>query len=176
MTEQLPGVNVHIHEGRVTGTFDLPPAEMQQVSYGGRVVLVLVADVARLAVADTKDGDTKASWTLKAVDAGIVRDPAMKDHLSRVLYLDGVEPVERMFEETPPSGARLVGEYDEEGAFLGFSRADEDESDDDGGEPVDSELPNHATNHSPRTLTGPTQTPVQTGTSDPMLQKFLQEA
>lgn len=175
MTEQLPGVKVHIHEGRVTGTFDLPPAEMEQVSYGGRVVLVLVADVSRLAVADTKDGDTKASWTLKAVDAGIVRDPGMKDHLANVLYLDGLEASERLYEEGPPTGAKMVGEYDDEGAFMGFRR-EEDEEDQDGSTDlsVDAPLPNSATYPPQSSGTEVSQTGV--GRSDKMLERFLQEA
>lgn len=166
MTQELPGVNVHMHEGRVTGTFELPPAEMQQVSYGGRVVLVLVADVSRLVVLDTKDGETKASWTMKAVDAGIVRDESMKDHLAKVLYLDGLDSPEPRFEEGPPTGTTLVGHWDEEGAFLGLEVQDPQ---DDGDEPVDNFDP--GPQYTPEVV----RTPTGVGTRDPHLARFLEE-
>jgi hypothetical protein len=121
--EQLPGLNVHINEGRVSGTFELPPADMQHIRYQGRVVLVLVADADAISIKDTKDGDTKASWTFKGVDAAIVRDQGMVDHLARTLHLDGLEELEEM----EPVGTRLkkpgmIGLYGDEGEFLGFER------------------------------------------------------
>lgn len=85
--EQLPGLKVHINDGRIAGTFDLPPADMEQISYGGRVMLVLIADTTNIKVGDTKEGDTKATWTFTVADSGIVRDPEMQQHLADVLFL-----------------------------------------------------------------------------------------
>lgn len=166
MSEQLPGVNIHVHEGRVTGNFELPPAEMQQVSYGGRVVLVLVADVSKVNIADTREGDTKASWTFKAVDAGVVRDPSMKDHLANVLYLDGLEPTLPLGEQEIP-GPTMVGVYDDEGAFLGFTQGDEPTS-----ENSVEESENETLRVVPETRVGVGATVNQ---RDPVLAQFLQE-
>ena len=120
--EQLPGLTVHINEGRLLGTFDLPPADMQHIRYHGRQVIVIVADAEKVAVADTKDGDTKASWTFKAVDAAIVRDQGMVDHLANVLYLNGLEELDapRPIGTIPVTLPAKVGIYSDEGQFLGF--------------------------------------------------------
>lgn len=88
MTDQLPGITVHLHEGRLNGIFELPAADMPYISYQGRVMLVLLADAVKCNIADTKDGDTKASWVFKACDAAVVREESMREHLSKTLYLD----------------------------------------------------------------------------------------
>lgn len=121
MNEQLPGLQVHINEGRVTGTFELPPADMQHIRYQGRVVLVLVADVMSISVKDTKEGDTKASWTFKGVDAAIVRDEGTRNRLAQSLYLDGLDNLDpdelqigQQLSMTVESEPALAEEEDEE--------------------------------------------------------------
>lgn len=128
MTDQLPGVSVHVNEGRLNGIFELPPADMPYISYQGRVMLVLLADAVKVTIGDTKDGETKASWVFKAVDAAVVREDNMRDHLANALYLDEDIPTPN-FVDVPliPEGKQLEGVYDEEGAFLGFETEDEDD-------------------------------------------------
>lgn len=125
--EQLPGVMPFLHEGKISGGFDLTGPDMQQVQYNGRVVLVVVADVIKLDVHDVK-GDTTAFWSFKGVDAGIIRDESMKLHLGRTLHLDGIEP-SGVLVDVPTPGPTLVGQYDDEGAFLGFVDPDTGEVD-----------------------------------------------
>lgn len=88
MTDQLPGISIHLHEARINGVFELPAGDMPYISYQGRVMLVLLADAVKCNISDTKDGDTKASWIFKASDAAIVREKGMQEHLSKTLYLD----------------------------------------------------------------------------------------
>lgn len=129
MTDQLPGVSVHVHEGRLNGIFEMPPADMPYISYQGRVMLVLLADAVKVTIGDTKDGDTKASWVFKAVDAAVVRDDTMRDHLASTLYLaDEEDTPTRHFVDVPvvPDGPQHVGVYGEEGEFLGFESVDRD--------------------------------------------------
>lgn len=190
--EQLPGLNVHINEGRVTGTFELPPADMQHIRYQGRVVLVLVADAMAISVKDTKDGDTKASWTFKGVDAAIVSDPNMVDHLGRTLYLDGLSDLDAPVPVSPGKG--MVGVYSDEGQFLGFQEPDEPRADPETGEipnyydrdeqgtgedgveaaPLEAEEPNESgTDEDDRVFRVTTNRPIQNG--DPLLERFLND-
>ncbi len=101
MTDQLP--TIHIHEARLNGVFDLPPADMPYITYQGRTMLVLLADAIKISIGDTKEGDTKASWVFKAVDAAVVREESMRDHLSKTLYLDDEYQI-------PPLGVDLTQE------------------------------------------------------------------
>jgi hypothetical protein len=123
---QLPGLVVHINEAKLTGPFELPSTDMQHISYGGRVMVVLVADVGPpMRISETKDGDTKASWTFKAVDAAIVRNSDMRERLADALRLDGLDP-ELKFEgpaSTPPPITHM-GVYDNDGTFLGIEGVD----------------------------------------------------
>lgn len=137
MTDELPGLRVHINDGRVAGTFDLPPADMQQISYGGRVMFVLIADVTNIRVADTKDGDTKATWTFKVADSAIVRDGDMQRHLADTLYMsmqDTIPGLEDAFREM--GKPKFVGEYDDEGAFLGLKPLQERTTSGQGNDPT----------------------------------------
>lgn len=90
MTDNIPVI--HIHEARLNGVFDLPPADMPYITYQGRTMLVLLADAIKISIGDTKDGDTKASWVFKAVDAAVVREESMRDHLAKTLYLEDELP------------------------------------------------------------------------------------
>lgn len=131
MSDLLPGINhVDIHEGRLTGPFDLLRADMTQIRVGARVMLCVVADVVLpMSIAETKDGDIKAKWTIKPIDVALVREEGMQKHLSNTLHMIGVdEPFED--DDDEPAGRGQVGVYDEEGAFLGFEvDADEEEVD-----------------------------------------------
>jgi len=114
--QQLPGVDIDFHEGRVVGLIDLRSHEMQEVLYNGRIVLVLVADVGSVMISDTKGGDTKARWTFKTVDAALVRSPELKRHLASCLCLDGVDESSLL-----PKGEVLLpkGEvYEENASYL----------------------------------------------------------
>lgn len=127
MSEQLPGVDrIDMHEGRLTGAFDLTRADMAQVRYEGRVMVCLVADiVSPLGIVTTKDGDIKAKWTLKPVDVALVRDPGMQAHLGRALSIitpDMDEDPDLLEHPGEDDDSQLVGVYDEEGAFLGFQK------------------------------------------------------
>lgn len=123
--DNLP--EVHVNEGRVMGRFELPPADMQHIRYQGRVVLVLVADANEVTIKDTKDGDTQALWKFTGVDAAIVRDEKMKEHLANVLYLDGLEAPEIGTVSVTYPEKKMVGVYGEEGEFLGFESEDLDD-------------------------------------------------
>ena len=111
MTEQLPGITVHLNEGRLNGVFELPAADMPYIRYQERVMLVLLADAVKCNIADNKDGDTKASWIFKAAEAAVVREESMRDHLSKTLYLDDVVPMS-LFDDDLTSFQRVVVEMD----------------------------------------------------------------
>lgn len=129
MSDLLPGINhVDIHEGRLTGPFDLLRADMTQIRVGARVMLCVVADVVLpMGIAETKDGDIKAKWTIKPIDVALVRDEGMQTHLSNALHMIGVDADYEEDDEEFPTGRSQVGVYDEEGAFLGFEVEDADE-------------------------------------------------
>jgi hypothetical protein len=125
--ESIPGLTIHQHEGRFTGTVDMPPADLAAVSWNGRVMLVVMADVGGpMRITTDKEDTNKAHWTYSVVDAAIVRDESMRDHLERALHIDagGVEP-HALEMETGPSydqhSLHLVGMYDKEGTFLGMA-------------------------------------------------------
>lgn len=149
MTDNIPAI--HEHEGRLNGIFELPPADMPYIKYQGRVMLVLLADAVKISIGDTKDGTTKAAWVFKAVDAAVVREESMREHLANSLYLDDEEEPTRNFVADVPltrEGTQMEGRYDEEGGFLGFEKVvdtetgetldsdDEEEEEEDGGEIV----------------------------------------
>ncbi len=99
----IPGLIIHEHEGRFTGTVDMPPADLAAVSWNGRAMLVVMADVgAPGRITTDKEGTNKAHWTYSVVDAAIVRDEGMRQHLERSLHVDagGVEP--HVLEEPAP--------------------------------------------------------------------------
>lgn len=88
--DSVPGLTIQEHEGRLAGTFELPPADLAAIEFDGRVMLVIVADVGApfRVTTDAKDGSHRAHWTFKAVDAALVRDQSMRDHLEKALYID----------------------------------------------------------------------------------------
>lgn len=122
MSDLLPGINhIDLHEGRLTGPFDLLRSDMTQIRLGGRIMLCVVADVVPpLNIVETKDGDIKAKWTIKPIDVAFVRDKTMQDHLTQALHMIGVDGYDEDDYE-PPTGTTLVGQYDDEGAFVGMA-------------------------------------------------------
>ena len=132
MTNELvPGLDhIDIHEARLTGPFDLLRADLTQIRVGARVMVCVVADVVLpMTFAETKDGDVKAKWTLKPIDVALVREEGMRQHLSSALNMIGVDGDEYKEEEDETFGQRtLVGQYDEEGAFLGFEAEEDPET------------------------------------------------
>lgn len=137
MSELLPGIShVDLHEGRLTGPFDLLRADMTQIRVGARVMLCVVADVVLpMNISETKDGDVKAKWTIKPIDVSLVRDQGMQNHLSQALHMIGVD-ADFGDDEEPVVRPVQVGVYDEEGAFLGFE-AEETEAVDEADEEED---------------------------------------
>lgn len=93
--DTVPGLTIHEHEGKLTGAFELPPADLAYITFDGRVMLTIVADVGApfRVTTDPKDGTHRAHWTFKAVDAALVRDTGMRNHLASALYLDGADAV-----------------------------------------------------------------------------------
>lgn len=130
MTDTIPGLKVHEHEGKFAGGFELPPADLATVTYDGRTMLVVVADVgAPLRITQDKDGLNKVHWTFDVADVAIVRDEGTRDHLSKALHLHsaGVDPhpldtpeVEVTAAQSAARPTGMIGLYDKEGAFLGF--------------------------------------------------------
>ncbi len=131
MTDTIPGLKVHEHEGKFADGFELPPADLAAVNYDGRTMLVVVADVgAPLKVTQDKDGINKVHWTFHVADVAIVRDEGMREHLSKTLHVhaDGVDqhPLDVVEAQSAARPAGMIGLYDSKGAFLGFKPEDEE--------------------------------------------------
>ena len=95
--DNVPGLTIHQHEGKLAGAFDLPPASLANLLYDGRVMLVIVADVGSpFNVTTAKDGTHTAHWTFKAADAAIVNTDSMRDLLTDTYSLEGADAI------TPP--------------------------------------------------------------------------
>lgn len=146
MQGQLPGVSPILHQGKISGTFDLLASDMAQIEYEGRVMLVLVADIDQVTVKTVK-GDQTAFWTFKGADAAIVRNAEMKDQLTESLHLEGLErPLKITIDGTVMNfgddvvrGPEMVGLYDDEGGFLGFEQIETVTVDGDTGEIIGDE-------------------------------------
>lgn len=89
----VPGLTIHEHEGRLAGTFELPPADLAAIEFNGRVMLVIVADVGApfRVTTDLKEDINTAHWTMKSVDAAIVRTESLRNLLVEALHLDAAD-------------------------------------------------------------------------------------
>lgn len=125
MTNELvPGLNhIDIHEARLTGPFDLLRADLATIRVGARVMVCVVADVVLpMTFAETKDGDVKAKWTLKPIDVALVREEGMQQHLSNALNMIGVDGDDTWIDDEEETlSTTLIGQYDDEGAFVGMA-------------------------------------------------------
>lgn len=82
-------IDANLFEGKFTGPFEVGKSD---VSYGGRHVFVVVADVKGASISETKDGDDKLTFTMKPVDVAVVRSQERSEGLIRDFNLSGLPP------------------------------------------------------------------------------------
>jgi len=91
MTE-VTNVPVNTFEGRFSGTLDVEEVDLKSMRYGGRYVLVVVADYDNFTVKPTKEGNNKQVVVFKPVDWALVRTEDMKARLIDLYHLQGLDP------------------------------------------------------------------------------------
>lgn len=85
-------VNPTLFEGKFTGTFDIHDIDADYLNYGGRYVVVLVADYSTISISETKNGDVKQTMGLKVIDASVVTSKEEEEKLLKEHYLTGADP------------------------------------------------------------------------------------